>query len=444
MNAIYEFILIFINLFIEMSFYLLFGMLFVALLYIILTKETIIKYLGKDNIWSVIKAAILGVPLPLCSCGVVPTAVYMSRSGASRGAVVSFLISTPQTGVDSIIATYGMMGTFMAIYRPLSALFSGIIGGTVIQKVKFIDNQITENKNESNKIENIKCSINENESTKIDISNEKSSFKQIFNKIKSGLKYAFIEFIDDIAPQFLLGLFIASLITYFVPDDYFSNQYISSGILGMLIMIAIGIPMYICSTASIPIAVSLILKGFSPGVAFVFLFTGPATNAATISILIKTLGKKLVLIYLIVLILLSIAFGYLLDYFVAVFDINIKLQMSHSHHTGSFAPSTFEIICAIIFLILVSMSIYRIYLKKYFITQPKSIINMNNKKYLKISGMNCNHCSNNVKNALEILPGISNISVDHNTGIAEYEGNVDINIIRNKIKEIGYELIENN
>lgn len=443
MNAIYEFILIFVTLFVEMSFYLLFGMLFVAFLYVILTKETIIKYLGKNNIFSVIKATLLGVPLPLCSCGVVPTVVYMSRNGASRGSVISFLISTPQTGVDSIIATYGMMGPFMAIYRPIAALISGIIGGTVVQKLHFTDTQFIENSKEIKLNNSNSCSVGEIEYSNNETRKEKVISSNVLEKIKLGIKYAFVDFIDDISPQFLLGLLIASLITFFLPDDYFTNQYISSGILGMLIMIAIGIPTYICSTASIPIAVSLILKGFSPGVAFVFLFTGPATNAATLAILTKTLKKKVVIIYLSTLIILSIAFGYLLDYLIAVFNVNIKLQITDCCHSGVFAPSTLEIISAIIFLIIISLSIYRIYLSKFFSNKTKSNIQMNNKIYLKIKGMNCSHCSNSVKNALEEFPNVKNVKVDHITGIAEYEGNININLIKAKMKEIGYEVEDN-
>ncbi len=433
MNAIYEFLGIFVNLFVDMSFYLLFGLLFVALLNIYFTKERIVKYMGKDNIWSVIKAALLGVPLPLCSCGVVPTVVYMAKNGASRGSVISFLIATPQTGVDSIIATYGMMGPFMAVFRPISALLTGIIGGSIIHKFPSKDEVIIKQDVASccDSGEDSCCDSTESSCC---TSAPSSTHKYSSNKYFKGFKYAFFDFLDDIVPQFLLGLIIAALITYFVPEDYFADSGYNSGILGMLIMMAIGIPMYICATASIPIAVSLILKGFSPGVAFVFLFTGPATNAATLAILIKTLGKQTVALYFFLLAILSIAFAYLLDYLVATFSIDIRLQLSECVHCSPMQSTNLEIISGIIFAALIILSLYRVYLKKYFIKEKT----MDDKKYLKITGMNCSHCSANVQKTLEAIPGLSNISVDHKTGIAEYMGAADISMLKTKIQDIGY------
>ena len=282
--------------FIEMAPYLLLGVIFVAFLNLFLTKQFVKNQIGKNNIWSIFKASIFGIPLPLCSCGVIPTAVYLSDSKASKSSVISFLISTPQTGVDSIIATYGMMGPVFAIFRPIAALFMGIFGGLLINTFK------VESKDRKNAF-----------SLNVLGSKDEVEKKPLTQRIKSTLRYSFVEFIDDIVLQFLVGLLIAGAISYFVPAEFLEGTGLKSGFGGMLLMIVIGAPMYICATASIPIAVSLMLKGFSPGVAFVFLAVGPATNAASFAILSKSLGKQIVIVYLLIVMILSIISGYILD-----------------------------------------------------------------------------------------------------------------------------------
>lgn len=278
-----------VDMFLEMAPYLLLGLFFVGILHLFFTKELIVRHVGANNFSSVLKAALLGVPLPLCSCGVIPSAVFMAKNGASRGAVISFLISTPQTGIDSIIATYGMLGWVFAIFRPIAAFIMGIIGG--ISALIFIkDDRVSmttqklaiERINSTDGIDDDGCGLPE-------IDHKKLTIKQ---KARTMFRYSFVEFLDDISGQFFVGLIISGLIAYFIPAEFFANTSISNGLPGMLLMILIGIPMYVCATASIPIAVTLMMKGFSPGVAFAFLAAGPATNAASLSILIKALGKK--------------------------------------------------------------------------------------------------------------------------------------------------------
>lgn len=410
-------------LFIEMAPYLMIGLAFVAILNIYMTKEFVKKQIGKDSIWSIFKAAMFGVPLPLCSCGVIPTTVYMADSKASKGAVTSFLISTPQTGIDSIIATYGMMGPVYGIFRPISALVMGVVGGLFINAT---------NKNEPEP-EKKKFSLNVIEAPP-KVETEQSTFKE---KAKSSLKYAFVDFLDDIVVEFLIGLVIAGAITYFLPAEFLAGTGLKSGILGMLVMVLIGVPMYVCATASIPIAVSLILKGFSPGVAFVFLAVGPATNAASIGILSKSLGKKLITYYLFILIIMSIGFGYLLDYVFAYLGVNPQQQLAtHAQHEHSgLIPYELQIILASIFSILVIGSLYRKYVKKLF-AKPKT---EDTRTYVSVGGMTCNHCVATVTNALTKLDGIEKIDVDLQAGRAYYEGNVDVSEVKKAIEDCGYE-----
>jgi len=411
-------------LFIEMAPYLMIGLAFVAILNIYMTKEFVKKQIGDDSIWSIFKAAIFGVPLPLCSCGVIPTTVYMADSKASKGAVTSFLISTPQTGIDSVIATYGMMGPVFGIFRPISALIMGIVGGLFINSTN----------KEKPKEEKKKFSLDVIAAPP----KQKVVRKSFTVRAKESLNYAFVDFLDDIVVEFLIGLVIAGAITYFLPTEFLEGTGLKSGILGMLIMIVIGIPMYVCATASIPIAVSLILTGFSPGVAFVFLAVGPATNAASIGILSKSLGKKLITYYLFALIVMSIVFGYLLDYIFAYTGINAQEQLAtHAHHEHSgLIPYELQIILASIFGLLVISSLYRKYLAKYF---SKSSTD-DNRSFVPVVGMTCNHCVATVTNSLQKLNNIDKIEVDLNSGKAYYEGDISKAEVEKAIEDCGYEV----
>ena len=351
------------DLFVDMSFYIVIGLIFTGLLYAFVKKDAILKYIGQDNTSSVVKASVLGVPLPLCSCGVVPTAMYLGKSGASKGAVVSFLTSTPQTGVDSIIATYGMMGPLFAAYRAVAAFFSGIIAGIVTNifcKHDHIDYSAAHDTcgcshdHGEEHHEHSDCCSHDHVKTKPEPK------VNLFAKLKIAFNYAFGEFLDEISFHFVIGLLIAALISTLLPASLLTN--LSNPLLTMLLMVVIGIPMYICSTASIPIAVSLILKGVSPGAAFVFLFAGPVTNIASLAILGKTLGKKVTTIYLTVVSVCAILFGLLLDYIIEVTGytgISNVINPPHEHEMP-----LYMIIVAILFGILVLRSLIKQFSKK--------------------------------------------------------------------------------
>lgn len=414
------------HLFLEMAPYLMIGLIFVGILHIFFSKELIVKQIGKNNISSVLKSAIFGIPLPLCSCGVIPSSVYMARNGASKPSVISFLISTPQTGIDSIIATYGMMGWVFAIYRPFAALFMGLFGG-------LISIFISKSSNEHSPIE-AKKDIPEN----IDI----ETFQQpndIKHKFKKMTKYAFVEFLDDISVQFLIGLVIAGLISYFIPDDFFRDSTINSGFLGMLLMILISAPMYVCATASIPIAVSLLMKGFSPGVAFVFLAVGPATNAASFTIIVKVLGKKLALAYLFSIIISAIIFGYILDFIFNYFKIDQSIILSHIHHHNEDSVNILFLTLSIIFFILLIASYYRKISEK-FINKKEFVMDKSD-KILKIEGMTCNHCVMNVEKAIKSVNGVEKVEISLNEKIAKINGDFDIEEVKKNIESVGYRVV---
>ncbi|MBI5323863.1 MAG: SO_0444 family Cu/Zn efflux transporter [Ignavibacteriae bacterium] len=406
--------------------YLMLGLVFVALFNFFFTKEIIARYMGKDNYWSIVKASLLGVPLPLCSCGVIPSTVYIAKNGASKGATISFLISTPQTGIDSIIATYGMMGWIFAIYRPIVALIMGVLGGSVI---KFV--------NSKDKIDNLKPILVDELKLKKET---ETAGNKIIQKIKNTLQYAFIEFLDDIAIQFIVGVLIAGLIAFLIPDNFFSSSGISDGILGMLLMMAIGIPMYVCATASIPIAVTLMMKGLSPGVAFVFLVTGPATNAASISIIINTLGKKIAVTYLTVIALSSIAFGYFLNFLFEVLKIEPTAYinaMHMNHHHGDTDDYWLKLTTGIILLGLLLIALYRKYLMNKI---GKKTMPLPESTKLQIEGMTCNHCVMNVKKAISSVPGVTEVDVSLRDNAAFLKGDFKIEDIKSAVEEVGYKV----
>jgi hypothetical protein len=421
-------------LFLEMAPYLMLGLFFVGLMNLFFNKDLIIKYLGKDNFWSVLKAAIFGIPLPLCSCGVIPSAVYMSKNGASKSSVVSFLIATPQTGIDSIIATYGMLGWIFAIFRPFAALFMGVIGGTVVgllSKKQDAINDFSEYKTQNNPAScSDKCSDTDNSKSELNTSKD--------NKFKTFFNYSFVEFLDDISVQFVIGLLISGLIAYLIPDKFFEGTSVNNGILGMLLMIAIGVPMYICATASIPIAVTLMMKGFSPGVAFVFLAVGPATNAASLTILSNVLGKKITAIYVIMISVTAILFGLLLDQIFVWMDVDNHQFMSHIHNHGGLLSVELQWFIGAVFMALLLASLYR----KLILSKIKSKVKKMDSTTIKISGMSCNHCVANVKKVVAKIQGVTEVDVNLEQGEAYIKGKFDLSSVESAIIDEGYKVVK--
>ena len=267
----------------EMTPYLLLGFLIAGVLHEFVPRRIYADKLSGNNFKSVLWAALFGVPLPLCSCGVIPTATSLYREGASKGATVSFLISTPQTGVDSILATASVIGIPFAIIRPIVAFITAIAGGVVTNRI---------------------CKNENNTRQQAVQATEHKSFAQ---KIMGTLRYGFIDMIQDIGKWIVIGLVIAAIITVLIPDNFFVslNKY---PLLNMLMILAVSTPMYLCATGSIPIAAALMLKGLSPGAALVLLMAGPATNMATMLVINKVLGRKTLITYLIIIMTGSIGF----------------------------------------------------------------------------------------------------------------------------------------
>ena len=389
----------------EFSPYLILGCLISGILSVFLTVEIVQKYLGKKTISSVFIASFLGVPLPLCSCGVIPVSAYLSKHGASKGSVTSFLISTPQTGIDSIFITYGMLGPLFAIYRPVVAFLSGIIGGSLVHA---LDDDEVEN-------EGAIC-----EQDCCDDSHSTSIIYKIFH-------YGFVRLPQDIVNPLVIGIALSSFIIVFIEPDYFNH--VGQGILGMLIMLILGLPAYVCATASVPIAFALYTKGFSLGAMLVFLMTGPATNITTMSVIYKILGKKNLLIYLGSIIFCSMGAGLILDVFIAPGDIKVS-DVPVNHFIGPWMKK----FCSILFIGVVINS-FRI---KYFSKSTKSDNLLN---VLHIEGMTCSHCVDSVTKSLSKLKNITQINIELSSGKIEYKGTKEsIGLVEEVIHSLGYKI----
>ena len=283
----------------EMSPYLLLGFFFAGVMHAFIPGMVYNRYLGGKGFKSVFYGALFGVPLPLCSCGVLPTAMSLRKQGASKGATASFLISTPETGVDSIIATYSVLGLPFAVIRPVAAFCNAIMGGWLINK--FGDKDEVVPVDASAKI----CCCHHKQ--------EETHHEGFLRKMREALRFGFVEMIEDIGKWLVIGLVIAGLITVFVPDEFFA-LFRGNTQLSMLLVLCIAIPMYICATGSIPIAVALMMKGLTPGAALVLLMAGPSCNMASILVINKTLGRKSLVLYLVSIITMAILWGHVVDY----------------------------------------------------------------------------------------------------------------------------------
>ena len=300
--------------------YILFGTFMAGFIHIFFDREKVVKHLGKPGFKSVFLAALFGIPLPLCSCGVLPTAMSLRKNGASKGATLSFLISTPETGVDSIFLSYALLDPLMTVFRPFAALVTALAAGISENLFGKKEKPVAAPKEE-------KCVFCEEEG------HGHPHSHSFFNKFTHSMEYAFVDLLGDIAAWLALGIIVGGVISYFVPPDLIKN-YLGYDLPAMFIMLLIGIPLYICASASTPIAAALIAKGMSPGVALVFLLAGPATNTAGIITIAKFLGKRTVVIYLLAISICAVGMGLLLNYAYKTFHINIMTGLgkgSHSH-----------------------------------------------------------------------------------------------------------------
>ncbi len=391
----------------QMAPYLLLGFLVAGVLSVLIRPEFVERHLGGRGIWPVLKASAFGVPLPLCSCGVIPVAASIRRHGASKGATTAFLISTPQTGVDSILVTFSLLGPVFAVYRPLAALVSGLLGGAVVS----VAERGTATSGPTEKCRDVCCAPGPKR-----------------GRALLAIAYGFVTLPRDIGRALLVGLVVAALISAIVPEGYFST-IVPPGPLQILVLMAVGIPIYICATASIPIAAGLIAAGVSPGAAFALLMTGPATNAATVATIWKIMGRRTCLIYLATMMIAAFAGGLLLDQIVSAEDVQAAM-----HHHDWMHPRVKDVLAIVLLGVLLIGAFYRPGRK-----DKEKVPEASASLELTIKGMTCSHCVSSVKRALLECSGVEAVEVDLSSGLAEISGSeLDPALLCKVVAELGY------
>ncbi len=300
-----------------MSFYILLGLLIAGVLKELIPDDFIARHLGKNKTSSVIKATLLGIPLPVCSCSVIPLAKSLQKEGASKGAVQSFLISTPITGADSILATYSFFGWVFTLYRVVTSVIIAIVTG-ILQNL--IDSREPEPEPASKSCcSSCGCGHKEEEVPKKGFS------------FRNAVRYGYVTLFGDIYFSLLIGVGIGALFTTFLPKELLGGLY-ASPLLTYIAVLVVAMPLYVCATASLPIAAGFVLAGMSPGAAFVFLTAGPATNSVTMGVVASMFGRRSLALYIGTISLMSILFGYLLDTFWSGFDVRAAM---HLHEESS-------------------------------------------------------------------------------------------------------------
>jgi uncharacterized membrane protein YraQ (UPF0718 family)/copper chaperone CopZ len=407
----------------EMSPYLLLGFLFAGVLRVVFPKGMITRYMGENNFRSVLNASLLGVPMPLCSCGVLPTGIGFYKNGASRGSTVSFLISTPQTGVDSILATYSLLGLPLAVIRPIVALVTGVAGGLLGNRA---DRKESREMTEASTMEE----------------NHDRSFREIF-------RYGFVELLQEITKWLVIGMLVAAFLSVLIPADFFTEQ-ISSEYLAMGMMLLASVPLYICATGSIPIAAVLLMKGLSPGAALVLLMAGPATNIATMAVIGNTMGKRTLWVYLTAIIGGALFFGTLInellprEWITGAIPMHLHGEL-HEHPAGWLSW-----ISSALLLILILNG----WLQKYVSVRNLRRSDQEKQQRMhagsfrlapdilvyKVEGMTCKHCKANVEKSLGQLEVVREVVADPDHNRVTIQGSdLSDTQVQEIVEKLGYQ-----
>lgn len=315
------------NLLVEASPWLLVGFVLAGAVYVLVPMSRVTQHLGRPGLSAVLKASLLGIPLPLCSCSVIPVAASIRKQGASRGAFASFLISTPETGVDSVAISYALLGPLLTIVRPVAAFVTAAVAGLLVDGTAAAESNTTETHSDDSSCDDggaPSCCCA-----------EPATKPSAFRKIVTAVRYGLVEMITDLSPWLVLGFLLAGLAATLIPEG-FLHDYIGTGLPAMLLMLVVGLPMYVCSTSSTPIAAALIARGLSPGAALVFLMAGPATNVATMVVVSRDLGRRGLLIYLSCIAGVAILFGLAIDAILPSLPVSLAHVPSCTNgHTSS-------------------------------------------------------------------------------------------------------------
>ncbi|MBN2715494.1 MAG: permease [Deltaproteobacteria bacterium] len=394
------------NLFALMAPYLLLGIVVAGIMHVVLPVDFVSRRLGRKSIGAVFKAGALGVPIPLCSCGVVPVAASLSKNGASKGATVSFLVTTPTSGVDSMFATYSLLGWPLMVLRVVASFILGIVAGAL---TNIADTEAPAPK---------KAGVD--------------TVSKGGHAVTRALTYAFTELYGGISRPLLVGSLLGGVITALLPPDLLSET-VGTGILSYLVMLAVGIPLYVCASGSIPFAAALLAKGISPGAALIFLIVGPATNAATVTVVSQMLGKKTLMIYLAVLTVGTLFMGATTDWLFTAVPLPLPLT-GHIHNHGGEGPGWIEIVSA---TGLLALSLY--YLVLPLIRKMRGPKKGDQMIELTVNDMTCGHCAKTIENAVCDLQGVKSVHANPDSKKVLIDANEDLKqTLKDVISKAGY------
>lgn len=404
----------------RMAVWLLLGFLMAGFLSVFISPAWLERHLGGRGLGPVLKASLFGVPLPLCSCGVIPVAASLRAHGASRGATTAFLLSTPQTGVDSILVTYTLLGPLFAVFRPLAALVTGFLGGGLVQALA-----------EPRGAE---------AAAALRPSPADDRPRGVAAKVRAALDYGLVTLPADIARALLVGVVIAGALAALIPQDFLA-RYLDSGPLAIVLMMVVGIPIYVCATASVPLAAGFIFLGASPGAALAFLIAGPATNAATISTVARVLGRRTTVIYLLTVAGSAFGSGLLLDWLLPRAAAAVPaLDHGIHHHEGVGLGGH-----------LWAAVLTGVMIRSWWLARRRASGRDGGAcaagptdagpEHLEIAvgGMTCSHCSGSVQRAVGGLPGVRACRVDLDGGRAFVDGEgLDGAAIARAVEALGF------
>ena len=312
--------------------WLLLGLLIGGLFKSLMPQAFLHRHLTRPGVGSIFKAALLGGPLPLCSCGVIPAALGLRQAGASKPATTSFLVSTPETGVDSISITYAMMGPVMAVIRPIAALFSAMVTGLLVYF--FAPESAPQNQPTT-----ASCCQSASQAS------EAPEQPGLFQQALAGISYALTDLYQSILFWLVIGLLFVAAVQAFVPANWLLQW--GDSWLAMLVMLFIGIPMYVCATGSTPIAAGFLLAGISPGAVLVYLLAGPATNMATLGVVQQQMGQRTMWLYLLGIISSALLLGVVVN----ILTDHISFTMGHPMH-HEMVPALIQWGSAVVLLLL--------------------------------------------------------------------------------------------
>ena len=459
MDAVIVFVQEFITLFSEMAPFLLLGFLLAGILHVWVPNHVYVPKISKSNFASVLWAALFGVPLPICSCGVIPTSIALRKEGASKGASVSFLISTPATGVDSILATYSLLGLPFAILRPVAAFATALVGGVFTNLATRGESENVDAQKKTVEFDDCDddhhCGCGDKHCGCESRDVRQMTFGQ---KVAETFRYGLVNMVGDVSKWLMIGLLLGALISAFVPNELFFalREY---PILCMLVVLVLAMPMYTCATGSIPLALALVAKGITPGAALVLLMAGPATSIASMLVVGKAFGKRTLAAYLFSIAFGAMFFGFIVDTFFMDTFLSAMLPQGAAECHGHGALGVFDYICSGL------LAFFMIYAK--FVhkgcdghcgcgcgeshcccghdheehahhdheehrAEPKT-------KTYKVFGMNCSHCKACVEKAVFALDGVVFAVADVAKKELVVEGSVDETALKTAIEDAGFE-----